>query len=117
MPKVYFHDLGFRNILLNQFIPPDTRLDKGMLIENYAYTRLRNLYGNDELRFWRTADGNEIDFVHIQSHEAGEAIETKFNEKGFNPSKYRKFLAAYPGYPLSCRAFIAKDNRYSLLAL
>ena len=117
MPMVYFHDLGFRNILLNQFLPPDQRLDKGMLIENYAYTRLRNLYGNDQLRFWRTADGNEIDFIHVQSPEKGEAIEIKFNEKGYNSAKYRKFLEAYPKYTLSCRAFIAKDNKQALLAL
>ncbi|OYT12184.1 MAG: AAA family ATPase [Bacteroidetes bacterium 4572_114] len=117
MPMVYFHDLGFRNILLNQFLPPDQRLDKGMLIENYAYTRLRNLYGNDQLRFWRTADGNEIDFIHVRSPEKGEAIEIKFNEKGYNPAKYRKFLEAYPEYTMSCRAFVAQDNKQSLLAL
>jgi predicted AAA+ superfamily ATPase len=54
MPKVYFHDLGLRNALLNQFNPIVQRLDKGMVIENYAYIRLRELYDNDILRYWRT---------------------------------------------------------------
>ena len=53
----------------------------------------------------------------VQSPEKGEAIEIKFNEKGFNPAKYRKFLEAYPEYNMSCRAFIAQDNKQSLLAL
>lgn len=117
MPKVYFHDIAFRNILLNQFLPPEQRLDKGMLVENYTYTRLRNLYGNDQLRFWRTADGHEIDFILTQSPGKGEAIEIKFDEKGFNPSKYQKFIDAYPGYSLNYRAFKARDNKNSLLAL
>jgi predicted AAA+ superfamily ATPase len=54
MPKVFLHDPGFRNTLLNPYLPIDQRLDKGMLIENYAYIRLRSLHGNDDLRFWRT---------------------------------------------------------------
>jgi len=66
MPKVYFHDLGFRNALLNQYQPLAQRIDKGMLLENYAFIRLRNMFDNDTIKFWRTADGNEVDFVIIQ---------------------------------------------------
>ena len=117
MPKVYFHDLGFRNTLLNQFLPLVQRLDKGMVIENYAFIRLRTLYGNDHLRFWRTADGHEIDFILTQSHGQGKAIEIKFDEKSFNPTKYQKFLEAYPDYSLNCRAIRSSDNKTSLLAL
>lgn len=117
MPKVYFHDLGFRNILINQFLSLEQRLDKGMLIENYAYTRLRDLYGADQLRFWRTTDGHEVDFIHILDANTNKAIEIKFNEKGFKLSKYRKFLEAYPDCDLNLRAFLAEKNKQSLLAL
>ena len=117
MPKVFFHDLGFRNILINQFFPLAQRLDKGMVIENYAYIRLRTLYGNDNLRFWRTADGHEIDFIHTQSQGAGEAIEIKFEESSFNPAKYSNFREAYPGYSLEVRAFNSSTNKNSLIAL
>jgi uncharacterized protein len=117
MPKVYFHDLGLRNALLKQFNPITQRLDKGMVIENYAYLRLRELYGNDLLRYWRTSDGHEIDFIINHSPDSGEAIEIKFEEYNFNPLKYRIFLESYPGYTLSCRAFLASTNINSLIAL
>lgn len=63
IPKVYFNDTGLRNALLNNFSKMNDRMDKGELLENYAYTRLRKLYSIDALRYWRTADGNEVDFV------------------------------------------------------
>jgi predicted AAA+ superfamily ATPase len=117
MPKVYFHDLGLRNALLNQFNPIVQRIDKGMVIENYAYIRLREIYDNDILRYWRTSNGQEIDFIINRSPDSGDAMEIKFDEEGFNPSKYSNFLVAYPGYSLSCRAFHAAQNTQSLIAL
>jgi len=115
MPKVYFHDVAFRNILLNQFLPPEQRLDRDVLVENYAYTQLRDLCGNDQLHFWRTADAHEIDFILTQNPGKGEAIEIKFDEKGFNPSKYQKFIDAYPGCSLNYRAFKARENKIHCL--
>ncbi|HPI86294.1 MAG TPA: ATP-binding protein [Bacteroidales bacterium] len=117
MPKVYFHDSGLRNILLGQFNPVEQRIDKGMLIENYAYIRLRQLYGNDTIRYWRTADGHEIDFVINPASGNGSAIEIKFDEENFNPKKYHNFLVAYPDYRITCRAFHASGNTSSLMAL
>lgn len=117
MPKVYFHDLGLRNILLGLFNPIEQRLDKGMLIENYAFIRLRQIYGNDLIRYWRTADGHEIDFIINPAYGNGSALEIKFDETNFNPKKYQNFLDAYPDYPFTCRAFCASGNPSSLLAL
>jgi uncharacterized protein len=101
MPKVYFHDLGLRNILLKQFGNVNERLDKGHLIENYVYTRLRNLYKTDEIFFWRTADGNEVDFIIEKTIDKGLAFEVKYSEQQFKMSKYKKFINAYPNYELS----------------
>jgi hypothetical protein len=117
MPKVFFHDLGFRNAMLNQYLPIDQRLDKGMLAENYAYIRLRTLHGNDDLRFWRTTDGSEVDFVFTSGQGKGQAIEIKFEETSYNPSKYRKFHEHYPDYMLNLRAFRSSENQTSLIAL
>jgi uncharacterized protein len=117
MPKVYFHDSGMRNILLGQFNPIEQRVDKGMLIENYAYIRLRQLYGNDMIRYWRTADGHEIDFVINPSTGHGSAIEIKFDEDNFYPNKYNNFLYAYPDFSLNCRAFHASGNNNLLMGL
>jgi len=49
MPKVYFHDLGLRNKLLNRFHNFIDREDKGQLIENYIFIRLGELYAKDQI--------------------------------------------------------------------
>ncbi|MDP2385257.1 MAG: ATP-binding protein [Bacteroidota bacterium] len=101
MPKIYFNDLGLRNTLLKQFGNLNDRMDKGHLIENYVYTRLRNLYQLDALYFWRTADGNEIDFVVDKTLDSGLAYEVKYSEQQYKASKYKKFTTAYQNYELS----------------
>ena len=110
MPKVYFNDLGLRNILLKQFGNVNDRLDKGHLIENYTYTRLRNLYTNDSLNFWRTADGNEVDFIIEKTLNKGLAYEVKYSETLYKANKYKKFINAYPDYDLSLITVNKEDN-------
>jgi uncharacterized protein len=117
MPKVFFNDTGLRNILLTHLEPVANRLDKGPLIENAVYIRLRQLYGADVLRHWRTADGNEVDFVVTTQFNEGFAIEAKYNIDEFKPTKYKKFIGHYPNYPLECRAYLTPGNTGSLLAM
>lgn len=117
MPKIYFHDLGFRNMLLNQFIPVSSRLDKGELIENFVFCRLRDSYNPEDIRYWRTADGNEIDFIVNTAYNQGFAIECKFSQQSFSPKKYSKFISEYPGYPLRVKAYEYFDNSVSLLII
>lgn len=102
MPKVYFNDLGLRNALLNRFSPVDTRADKGALLENYYFIRLRQEYEADQLRFWRTTEQQEIDFVVEVSFGEGKAYEVKWTKQHFKPVKLSKFLEAYPGFKISC---------------
>ena len=101
MPKIYFNDLGLRNVLINYFAPLEQRADKGALLENYVYRRLSEQYSRDQIKFWRTADGNEVDFVIEETGFNGKAIEVKFQAKDGNLSKYKKFMEAYPAYPLA----------------
>lgn len=101
MPKVYFLDLGLRNVLINYFAPLDQRADKGALLENYVYRRLLEQYPGDQFKFWRTADGNEVDFVVEETAFGGKAVEVKFNPREANPNKYKKFTEAYPRFPLA----------------
>jgi predicted AAA+ superfamily ATPase len=108
MPKVYFNDLGLRNVLLNQFENPTNRLDKGQLLENLMYLFLRDKEGLENLRYWRTADGNEVDFVVESSYQSGYAIEVKWNDDKINPVKYKKFTEAYPSFPLRYCCFKAE---------
>ena len=100
MPKIYFNDLGMRNYLCNTFGKIEQRADKGALIENYAFIRLRELYGLDPLRFWRTADGNEVDFIVEENSQKGKAYEVKFSESQFKATKYKKFTENYPDFKL-----------------
>jgi len=100
MPKIYLNDLGLRNILINYFAPIEQRADKGMLLENYAFRKLLEKHDPEQVRFWRTADGNEVDFVVETSFQKGYAVEVKFQEKETKLSKYKVFAAAYPDFPL-----------------
>jgi predicted AAA+ superfamily ATPase len=63
MPKIYFNDLGLRNILINRFYTIENREDKGQILENYTYIRLNELYSEDDIKFWRTTQQNEVDFI------------------------------------------------------
>jgi uncharacterized protein len=100
MPKVYFNDLGLRNVLVNYFSPIEQRADKGPLLENYVYRSLSDQLNRDKIKFWRTADGNEVDFVLEENNNRGRAMEVKFNDAEANRKKYKKFTELYPGYPL-----------------
>ena len=110
MPKVFFNDLGLKNILLNYFDPVTQRIDKGELLENYIFTRLRDLYHYNNINFWRTTQGNEIDFIVSESFRKGKAYEVKFSETMFKEKKYQKFTSNYPDYELKCIAFEAFSN-------
>lgn len=109
MPKVYFNDLGLRNALLNQFESPINRIDKGALLENLTYLFIRDEEGIEGLRYWRTADGNEVDFVVETSYQSGYAIEVKWSDEKLNPVKYKKFTEAYPKFPLKYSCFKAEN--------
>ena len=60
-PKIYFYDLGLRNSLIDNFSPIESRTDKGFLVENFVATTLKS--AGKELRFWRTKNKAEVDFV------------------------------------------------------
>ena len=100
MPKVYINDLGLRNILINYFAPIEQRADKGLVLENLYFRVLSENHEQDQIKYWRTADGNEVDFVVETQYLKGFAIEVKFNEQEAKISKYKKFITNYPDFPL-----------------
>jgi len=100
MPKVYLNDLGLRNIMINYFAPIEQRADKGALLENFVFRKLREKYEPEQLKFWRTADGNEVDFVVETTFQKGFAIEVKFQDNEAKLSKYKAFTTNYPEFPL-----------------
>jgi len=111
MPKVYLLDSGMRNSLVNNFQPVAERQDKGMIWENRVFNLLCEKYNSDEIFFWRTADGNEVDFV-LPNIEIPQAIECKFDAALANPSKYKKFTENYPNIPLSFWSMAPFDSGF-----
>lgn len=64
MPKVYFEDTGLRNVVVKNFDPLDLRADSGSIFENAVFSMLiKRLDFLEELKFWRTQAGAEVDFV------------------------------------------------------
>lgn len=65
--KIYFYDLGMRNLAIGNFKPLEQRDDLGALWENFLVVeRMKNLaYSRSHARayFWRTYTGAELDYV------------------------------------------------------
>ncbi|MDR1779646.1 MAG: ATP-binding protein [Tannerella sp.] len=104
MPKVYLLDTGLMNSLLNNFQPLSERLNNGDIWETACYKALYTGYGEEEVFYWRTADGNEVDFV-LPNIEKPFAVEIKYSQTAFKASKYRMFSETYSDIPLSCNYF------------
>jgi uncharacterized protein len=115
MNKVYFYDIGLRNALLNRLYPLKDREDIGQLLENYVFIRLSENFNEDEINYWRTADGNEVDFVISPDGNKGKAYEIKYNLSAFHPGQYKKFISNYPEIMLSCISFVNVEEKLSML--
>jgi predicted AAA+ superfamily ATPase len=97
MPKVYFHDTGLMNQMVKNSNPLEIRADAGALVENYLFQHLyRNLKIDEDLKFWRSQNGNEVDFV-IESNGVI-PIEVKYSllKEARVPQGIRFFLQKYP---------------------
>lgn len=66
MPKQYFIDTGIRNFAVAgkdmDHVILQERNDKGAIMENFVYEELIKA-GFDDIHFWRTKDGSEVDFI------------------------------------------------------
>lgn len=63
MPKGFFADTGLRNAILNDFRPFAERSDKENIWKTAFLRQLSDKFPSDEIYFWRTTAGQEIDFV------------------------------------------------------
>ncbi len=93
MKKIFFCDMGVRNILNTDFGEMDFRADKGAVFENYVLLELwRNLKPGGTIRFYRTSDGAEVDFIMSQVFTTY-AIECKY--KHLNKPAHSKALLTF----------------------
>jgi predicted AAA+ superfamily ATPase len=97
MQKIYFDDLGLRNFFVQNFNSFEFRDDRGHLLENAVFRQLRERLADDEIRFWRTIQKHEVDFII----EEKQAYEVKTNLKQFKLHEYKSFFTSYPHIPLS----------------
>lgn len=105
----YFWDNGVRNALINNFNDPSTRMDMGMLRENFCVTErlkkqaYRKLYSNNY--FWRTYDRQE---VYLIEEREGKLFGFEFK---WDPKKKAKapkaFIENYSNAQFEC---VTPDN-------
>ena len=99
-PKVYFYDLGFRNVCIDNF--SEERTDIGNIYENFIYSELIKKEKN--IKFWNTKSKAEVDFI-IEKEGKIIPIEIKSNIASEKITKsYASFIEKYKpkgGYFLS----------------
>jgi uncharacterized protein len=117
MPKVFFSDNGMRNTLLNRFNVFADRGDKGALLENFVFKRLTEIEDPESIRFWRTTDQKEIDFVLTSDFLTGKAYEVKMDSRIRTKSGMKKFTSLYPNFELKLITYQFSENSYQVLKL
>jgi len=102
--RYYFWDNGVRNALINNFNEPSSRMDMGMLWENFCFIErikkqnYKKLYSNNY--FWRTYDRQEIDLIEERDGKLF-GFEFKWNpKKRIKPPK--AFIEAYSNAHFEC---------------
>jgi len=96
-PKVYFCDLGLRNLAIRNFVDFTKRQDKGKLFENAVLIKLKKETKiPDKINHWRTKTKAEVDFV-ISRGLATIPIEVKSKnlKKPLYSKSFRSFIKKY----------------------
>jgi len=113
--RYYFWDNGVRNSIIQNFNDASTRMDMGMLWENFCFIerlkkqRYDNIFGNNY--FWRTYDQQEVDLIEERDGTLF-AFEFKYNlnKKTKIPKAFAEF---YPNAAFEC---ITPSNFLSFLS-
>ena len=100
--KTYLYDLGVRNMLLKDFSAIASRPDKGVILESFVFLKLQAMLApNMEIKFWRTKDGGEVDFILLKDRiPIPIEVKSKIISSEI-PSGLKRFLARYPDVKLA----------------
>lgn len=100
--KIYFWDLGVRNMVIDNLNPLQSRNDIGQLWENFMIAERRKWLEYQgqigSLYFWRTYTGAEVDLLEERGGQLF-AFEYKWNRDRINPPQ--SFMGAYPNSQFS----------------
>jgi predicted AAA+ superfamily ATPase len=106
--KTYLYDLGIRNALLKDFSSVNDRPDKGTILETFVFLHIQSkIEPNMEIRFWRTKDGSEVDFILVKDRKPIPIEVKSVISAGQIPDGLKKFLTRYPN---TKKAFVINQN-------
>ncbi|MBU1667331.1 ATP-binding protein [bacterium] len=88
--KIFFGDIGVRNLQIKNFNTLSYRVDVGELYENYVFNRLQSQEILSTLYMYRTQSKTEIDFVHIE-----ESVASLYEVKSGSNSKVPKAIVEF----------------------
>ncbi|MFB6181318.1 MAG: ATP-binding protein [Candidatus Magasanikbacteria bacterium] len=98
-PVPYFFDIGFRNYELGQFGNLRTSSEFGIAFENLVYNQLKSKtrFSAYEVKYWRTKNQTEVDFIVTSSQRRAVPIEVKYKnlKETKIPRSFRSFLKKY----------------------
>lgn len=113
MDKIFFYDLGVRNMLIDNLKPLKDRTDSGQIWENFLIVeRMKYLaYTQNHVAsyFWRLYTGAELDYVE-DSGGLLKGFEFKFSEK--IAKEPQSWSLAYPEASFKC---INKSNYHDFI--
>lgn len=94
--KIYFYDLGIRNILIDNLNTVNDRNDQGALFENFLVAeRIKKIKYQEIITtsyFWRAYTGSEIDYIE---DEGGKYHAYEFKYGKGTAKRPQKFFEAY----------------------
>ena len=114
-PKYYFYDLGIRNALMGNFLPPSERSDIGSLWENFCYIERikKNTYErlvHSQYYFYQSYhSAKEIDIIEEYNGYTAFECKWKFDRERI---MFEEWDVVYPNAPI---AVITKDNYFNFL--
>jgi hypothetical protein len=83
--KLYFYDLGIRNILVKDFRNLELRPDRGGVFENFIVSEIekkrKNIHAKQTMYFYREYSGREVDLVLEDYKRRYICIEMKVKER------------------------------------
>ncbi len=106
-PKVYFLDNGVRNFFLKNYSPTKNRTDKGAIWESYVFQEIIKNMADLSINFWRTKQGQEVDFIIGEQDIL--PIEVKYKSTG-KKRDFRNLLVFMQTYGVKSGIILSKNT-------